>query len=371
MVSPALSADQTWIEPPARSARGYPVPWPDVVPQIPQAHGAHREFAIEWWYWIGHLESHDGSEYFGFQSTIFRLAGDPDLAAEHDEETVFGNRQLYMSHVALTDVRRNTFQHSERIYREGWQAEAKVGELGLRVGPIRAYENPEGEGFILHTLYENEDRLRLELRPLKPLLRFGERGLSRKGADPSAVSWYWTYSRIEAEGVLYRNGREIPVRGTVWMDHEISSSQLGSDLGGWDWTCMKLDDGTEVKAYRLRRLDGTSDPWSKVYWIDRDAGLHSVYADRFRWEEDAFWTSPETGLRYPTRVFIRAMDPRNGEERVYQLRPMVEAQEFVGTDGGNPYWEGACEVFNEQGEKIGIAYLELAGYGGGLSSRLN
>ena len=35
------------------------------------------------------------------------------------------------------------------------------------------------------------------------------------------------------------------------MDHEISSSQLGEGLEGWDWTCMQLNDGTEVKAYRF------------------------------------------------------------------------------------------------------------------------
>ena len=52
------------------------------------------------------------------------------------------------------------------------------------------------------------------------------------------------------------------------MDHEISSSQLGGGLEGWDWTCMQLDDGTEIKAYRLRTGEGESDPWSAVYWID-------------------------------------------------------------------------------------------------------
>ncbi len=371
LLATLLPVHATWIEPPLRTEKGYPVPQPDVMPDIPAAHGAHREYAIEWWYWIGHLESPDGREHFGFQSTVFRLAGDPEKAGGKEEGNPLGNRQLFMSHAALTDVRRKTFYHSERIYREGWQAEAEVGRLGLRVGPIRATELPDGTGFRLETNYENDGQLRLELRPTKPLIRFGERGLSRKGADPAAVSWYWTYTRMEAKGALIRNGREIPLQGTVWMDHEISSSQLGSDLEGWDWTCMKLDDGTEVKAYRLRRKDGTSDPWSKVYWIDRDAGVRSVYADQFSWEENSFWTSPETGLSYPTRVTVRATDPRDGRERAYTLRPLVENQEFIGNDGGNPYWEGACEVLNERGEKIGIAYLELAGFGGDLSTRLN
>ena len=44
---------------------------------------------------------------------------------------------------------------------------------------------------------------------------------------------------------------------------------------------MHLEDGTEVKAYRLRKEDGTSDRWSAVYWIDREGKTQSVYADRF------------------------------------------------------------------------------------------
>ncbi|MGY8712512.1 MAG: lipocalin family protein, partial [Verrucomicrobiia bacterium] len=37
----------------------------------------------------------------------------------------------------------------------------------------------------------------------------------------------------------------------------------------------------------------------------------------------------------------------------------------------NAYWEGACEVLDLQDNRIGLAYLELAGYGGGLGARLN
>ena len=66
------------------------------------------------------------------------------------------------------------------------------------------------------------------------------------------------------------------------MDHEISSSQLGEGLAGWDWTCMQLDDGTEVKAYRLRKDDGSSDRWSAVYWIDREGNTERCMPIVFR-----------------------------------------------------------------------------------------
>jgi predicted secreted hydrolase len=175
---------------------------------------------------------------------------------------------------------------------------------------------------------------------------------------------------LQAKGILFQNGEEIAVEGIAWMDHEISSSQLGEDLEGWDWTCMQLDDGTELKAYRLRKKDGGSDPWSAVYWIDQKGNTERVYADSFTWKTLDTWTSPKTELQYPTSVEVSVKHPTNGQQ-VYQLRPLLDAQEFTGNRSDNAYWEGACEVLNKDGKRIGNAYLELAGYGGGLGARLN
>jgi Predicted secreted hydrolase len=212
--------------------------------------------------------------------------------------------------------------------------------------------------------------LDLVLKPTKPLVAFGERGLSRKGADPTAVSWYWTYPRLEVTGVLQQGDRRTELEGIAWMDHEISSSQLGGDLAGWDWTAIQLDDGTEVKAYRLRREDGGMDPWSACYWIDADGQTRHVYADQFQWIEAGRWKSEATGITYPNEVRIEAIHPDSGQRRVYRLRPRFDAQEFRGLRANNPYWEGACEVLDAEGRPIGRAYLELAGYGGGLGRQL-
>ena len=133
---------------------------------------------------------------------------------------------------------------------------------------------------------------------------------------------------------------------------------------------MQLLDGTEVKAYRLRQDDGGSDRWSAVYWIDHEGKTEHVYADRFSWVEKKEWTSPKTGLTYPNTVQIEVEHPRRGR-LVYLIEPLIENQEFYGLQADNAYWEGACRVLDGEGEIIGKAYLELAGYGGGLGARLN
>ena len=131
-----------------------------------------------------------------------------------------------------------------------------------------------------------------------------------------------------------------------------------------------LNDGTEVKAYRLRKEDGSSDRWSAVYWIDQNGDVENVYADRFSWGEEERWKSPTTGLTYPNHVRIEAEHPEFGKQK-YILRPKIMNQEFYGNRADNAYWEGACEVLDVKNRVVGRAYLELAGYGGGLGARLN
>jgi predicted secreted hydrolase len=359
-----------WIQPPLKTSEGYPVPQPDTLPQLPSAHGAHPAYAIEWWYWVGHLHTLDQKREFGFQGTVFRSAGAPDQAVEVSE-AIFGLDQLYLVHVGLSDFATNRYLHSERAYRSGWQVQCSETQLDIQIGVISAQQVAEDGSFELQLRYPNQVRLLLHCQPVKPLINFGERGLSRKGRDPSAVSLYWTYTRLKITGTWFDGQQSQAVEGLAWMDHEISSSQLGSDLAGWDWTAIQLDDGRELKAYRLRTNDGASDPWSAVYWIDVEGSYRSVYADKFDWEELAYWTSPKSGVRYPNSVLITAHDPANNELQQFHLVPRMQQQEFIGNAADNPYWEGACWVYDEAGMRIGKAYLELAGYGGDIGKLIH
>ncbi|MBP51765.1 MAG: carotenoid 1,2-hydratase [Opitutae bacterium] len=365
----ALTAEGEWIRPPEHSAKGYLVPSPDYQPVFPRDHGAHRDYGLEWWYWIGHLQAVEDQRKFGFQATVFRVAGEAGESGENNSGS-FGDRQLYLAHSALSDLNNEKYLHTERVMREGWQGKISTETLSLKVAGIEASLLEGENGHRVSAQLPNGGSLELELRPKKPLVRFGERGLSRKGDEPASVSWYWTYTRLQVNGNLKYMGKDIPVKGLAWMDHEISSSQLGKGLAGWDWTCMQLDDGTEVKAYRLRKEDGGSDRWSAVYWINPQGETTKVYADDFSWSADKVWVSPKTKLRFPTSVTIQARHPHRGI-LIYRLRPLLNNQEFFGNRSDNAYWEGACEVLNEEGSRIGNAYLELAGYGGGLGARLN
>lgn len=338
--------------PPAVTAEGFAVPQPGRVFVFPRDHGSHPEFKIEWWYLTGHLYAEDGRR-FGAQATFFRQAA-PDRST-----------QLYLAHMALLDVRSGAFIHQERLNREGWDAAASTETLDLRNGPWSLrFTDAAAERLRLEGGVRAEAAFALDLVPAKPLVFFGQDGVSRKGAEPTAASHYLTYTRLRAEGALTWGEETLRVRGEFWMDHEISSSQLGADQVGWDWVSMQFNDGRELMMYRLRTRDGGADPYSTLTWIERDGTLRTA---EFAWEVLGTWKSPATGAEYPVRARIRTVDPATGQARTLDVVPLVEAQEITGDLGGIAYWEGACRILDEKGQEVGSAYMELTGYAAELS----
>jgi predicted secreted hydrolase len=355
-----------------KNADGYRIPGPHPTLRFPADHGSHPGFRIEWWYLTGHLFS--GERRFGMQSTFFRLAQRPNF---DDAGRAFGDSQMYLAHFALTDVEGGRFLHEERLNRQGWDADAAVGDLHVRNGNwslkrLSGLESLDGAGSMrLIGGVRSEALLDLELSPSKPAVVFGADGVSRKGDEPSAASLYITFPRLTVSGSLRLGGIDLPVKGEVWMDHEVSSSQLGREQVGWDWVSAQFFDSSEVMAYVLRKPDGSPDRHSTLAWIDAEGRVTHLKVDEFIWEPDGIWESAGTGGRYPIRPRFGAVDPQTGRERRFSLRPVMDGQEMTGGLGGVAYWEGACDVLDESGIEVGRAYLELTGYtGDDLQKRL-
>ena len=350
-----------------RTAEGYRLPVPNHTFTFPRDHGSHPEFKIEWWYITGHLQAEGRDSDFGFQATFFRYA----LAPGNTEDTAasFGTNQLYMAHMAVVDPANKRFLHEERLNREGWDASAGIDDLDLRNGNWSLVRQPDGS-MKLKGSVRGQASFELVLAPEKPLVVFGKDGLSRKGAERSAASWYLTFPRIKTTGTLRLDGRALPVRGEAWMDHEISSSQLAEDQDGWDWASLRMDDGREIMVYILRKEDGSPDPHSTLAWVDRDGTLTHQGPDVFSWTARKTWTSRETGGTYPIDIDLRTVDPSTGKEVTFRLHPLMDAQEMVGHLGGVSYWEGACEILDPEGKRIGQSYVELTGYAGSAREAL-
>jgi len=350
---------------PAVDAEGFFVPRPDPVFTFPRDHGAHPDFKIEWWYLTGHLFAETGAapERFGFQATFFRSAA-PRSVAARPGPAAFAHDQIYLAHMALIDITTGRFLHQERLNRAGWDAAASLSTLDVRNGDwslalADPAAPPGAEVLQLVGGVRADARFRLQLVPKKPLVRFGAGGYSRKGAAPTAASYYLTFPRLAASGTLNLGGRLLTVTGEAWMDHEYSSSQLDQNQVGWDWLSAQLDDGRELMFYRLRTSDGGTDPASTLTWVDKTGRTSTA---PYRWEPLSTWKSPHTGAVYPQRIRLTTTDPENGAQVVLLIEPFHPDQELGGTLGGVTYWEGACRVLSPGGAILGSAYLELTGY---------
>ncbi|HJV90491.1 MAG TPA: lipocalin-like domain-containing protein [Holophagaceae bacterium] len=347
-----LLASLALLQVPERTQDGFLVARPGKVFQFPKDHGSHPGFRTEWWYWTGHLKDGQGGSY-GFQLTFFRQAS-PAAAWKGSE--AWRSDQIHLAHAALTDIGAGTFQTEERLDRGGVMAGAAASGIQVFHGSWSATEG--------HLRFQVRGRsLELSVKALTPPVVFGEDGVSRKGEDPTAASHYVTFPRLQVAGQLRGPHGERAVTGLAWMDHEWSSNQLDRNQVGWDWAGIQLSDGRSLMAYRLRRSDGSSDPWSSATLVD-PGGRILARTRTFRMASGALWRSPRSGAEYPLPLKVEAF----GE--TWTLEPLVQDQE-LGADrpGGITYWEGACRVRDAQGIDRGRAYLELTGYAHSLKGR--
>lgn len=191
----------------------------------------------------------------------------------------------------------------------------------------------------------------------------GERGYSRKGADPGNASIYSSWTRLAAHGRVRVGGRERKVSGEAWYDHEWGTSQLGQGVVGWDWFSLRLADGRELMLYRLRRADGSAEPFSAGTLVEADGSSRALALADFSIEPLGTWRSPRSGGAYPAGWRLGVP----GAKLELELRPLLADCELdTSSSTGVVYWEGPVRA---AGTVAGEGYVELTGYAGDLAGR--
>ena len=145
------------------------------------------------------------------------------------------------------------------------------------------------------------------------------------------------------------------------MDHEFGSGNLASDLVGWDWFSIQLDNDHEIMAYGLRRADGTFDSASSGTLVLPDGSSKTLLLQDLDISVNRHWSSPVSGARYPHHWTFAI--PNIGIELT--LSPRMANQELVTTRSTSvTYWEGAVDATGQwKGKDIqGQGYVELTGY---------
>lgn len=347
-------------------AASTPTDWPRIRPGLelafPRDHGAHPEYAIEWWYLTGNLES-DAGRRFGFQFTVFRTATSP-VPAEAGESPDRA-RQILAGHLAVTDVDSGRTVFAERLRRAGGAlARASESDLDVFVENWSLTRDPADRLTLVAADAAQEIGLAFELVPRKPLVLHGDGGYSSKGSDPGNASAYTSWTRLATSGTLTLGGEELRVTGESWFDHEYGSSVLEEGVVGWDWFGLQLGDGRELMLFVLRREDGTRTSASAATLVDRRGVARELAPEAFELRSLDTWTSPRTGAVYPAGWTIAIP----GEQLELTLQPLVDDAEIeAGGSTGTAYWEGPVEI---QGSVAGRGYAELTGYAGSMQGRI-
>ncbi len=316
---------------------------------FPRDHGAHPDLRTEWWYITGQAQA--GARLFGFQVTFFRSRVDAAQAIA----SAFAARQLVFAHAAITDVQGRRLWHDQRIARAGFGiAQADTADTRLKLRDWSLVR--EADGMYHAQLPAGDFSLDLRFTPTQPLLLQGQQGLSRKGPEPRQASYYYSQPQMQARGRIALQGQPFEVTGRAWLDHEWSEELLHPEAVGWDWIGMNLDDGSALTAFRLRRADGSA-VWDGGSWRGPGREAQAFEAGRTVFTPLRFWTSPQSGARYPVQWQVACPAGR------YIVRAVIDPQELDSrTSTGAIYWEGLSELLDPQGRVLGRGYLEMTGY---------
>ncbi len=328
--------------------------------RFPDDMGPHPQYQTEWWYFTGNLTA-DTGDHFGYHVTFFRRGLTPGTV---ERDSAWGTNQVYMAHMAITDVARGKFYHFERFSR------GSADLAGASSDPFRVFvEDWQARGLnadasqIELAAQQDGVALRLRLDSQKPPALQGEQGYSRKGQSVGNASYYYSFTRLAASGTIQIKDARYAVQGYGWMDREFGTSALEATAQGWDWFSIQLDNDYELMLFQIR----TSDPALARYdatLIAPDGSTRRLAATSDMLVPQGTWRSPHTGASYPSGWQITLP----AEQIALQLTPHLRDQEM---NTSIAYWEGAVAV---QGTWAGAAvqgngYVELTGYASQQASR--
>lgn len=329
--------------------------------EFPRDHFNHPDYQTEWWYYTGNLRAKNGHR-FGFELTFFRqgvsLTPNPSPWYVHD---------LYMAHLALSDVTGGKYFATERLNRAGpgiagIDATSEIvwnGNWQTRIGAKTHHLQGVGDNFSLD----------LNVAPQKPPVIHGTDGVSQKAEGAGHASHYLSFTRMKSTGTVELDGTTYTVAGDTWMDHEFFSDSMNSQEVGWDWLSVQLQDNTELMLYRLRHRDGSVDPYSSGTYVDAQGrAQHLALGDFTMVQAGSTYRSSKTAATYPIAWSVNIP----GLALQLDISTPLKDQEFVSRFGPS-YWEGAIDVSGHRGQKAisGAGYLEMTGYsnaGGALFS---
>ena len=345
--------------------------------QFPQDHGEHPDYANEWWYTTGHLatpwQPFQAPHRFGYEATLFRLSRPTAVQSLTLRSSAWKPQQLYMVHVALSDLSGKHFYYSTAYERQNpFRNVVEVEPWRFMAKSLSLKERPHPKGALPRwdlSVRDTHFSLDLHLVPKKDKVFHGTpNGYSKKGSCVSCASMYYSFTHISTTGQVTLKDpharlkdRVFQVTGNSWFDHEFGSSQLSKTQVGWDWFAIQLDDGQELMLYFMREKNGGVSPQSGATWVSKTGQVIRFTAKELELKVLNRWKSAQSGVNYPSAWELKVP----ALKLTLRVTPALAEQElYFSKQRALSYWEGANLVTGTRGQTPvqGRAYVELAGY---------
>ncbi len=329
---------------------------------FPRDHGPHPNYRTEWWYYTGNVTDEE-NRAFGFQLTFFRrgIQSPEKRKTWPNPASAWRTDQVYLAHAAVSDIKTGRHMQAEQMARPALSmagTEQTGDRVTIHLNDWQTVITPGG-----HQLEAEADgfAFALDLTPVKPVVLHGDNGYSSKGPLLEHASCYYSFTRLQVQGVLTIDNTRHTVKGSAWMDHEFSTAPLGSGIVGWDWFSLQMSDRSEVMIYLLRHEDGTWDKASGGTYVAPDGRSRKLGRDDMRIKPLSHWTSPRSGASYPIKWQVKIESLNLDLEVVARL-----AHQEMHTPRTTRviYWEGSVHAAGEIGNNAveGVGYVELTGY---------
>jgi len=296
---------------------------------FPTDEGVHPEMLTEWWYANFGLTDSKGREY-GAMVAYFNA----------------GLRIL-----SICDLKVKRFYHEVSIS----TLHSSQGALDLRWGSDDHWFCSNAQAPSYHLLSQGSKvGLNVYLNSLKPPLLVGGNGFIKW---PFGSSYYYSLTRLGAQGQIRLPGRAIDVKGIGWMDHQWMNFLPAMVNQSYEWFSVQLDNYTEVVLWQVVNRDESIESRQLTIMFPDN----SVYCtNRFALEKAEYWTSPKTGRQYG--ILWRLREEAKGldlEIRAGNLEQEIEMSKTLGFE--HAIWEGRTIVSGYlAGNSIsGTGYAEL------------
>jgi len=320
---------------------------------FPADHGAHLQWAFEWWALKGEI-AQVGPAPLGFHISFCRMA----IASSGTRQSNFSPRHVLAARMSITDSARGLVQ-DQCAARVGFGVtDAPEGDLALKLRDwsFTRSGTPTESRFAVK-VYAPLIAMSLTADQSQPPLLHAAMGQpALQGGAAAQASHYYSIPALSLAGEVATREKTYPVSGKAWFDHGWANSQMLDGAAGMDWFGLHMHDRSSLMVTRLRRPDGSLHMAAAT--MRHPARPDKVFGPgEFKARAMETWTSPATGAAYPV---VWQLDLGTTS---YLIKARIKNQEMDGGIGiGDVFWEGLCDVHDLAGKVLGGGVLEMTGY---------